>query len=296
MQAERCVPDVPAAGRRLRLLVDTDAANEIDDLYAVALALRAPDRFRLEGFVATHFSHKPGSTEESYALLLEELRLAGEAGVYPVKRGGDPMQYAGVPSESEGADFIIERALVGSPADPLWVVCLGAATNLAAAILKAPEIAPRVRYVFHARNEMNWPARTTQFNVANDVLAARTLLQIDVPLVWFDTGTALRIPFEETERRLAPLGALGTFLHEYRRKRPHFMSPDKGFYDVGDIAWLIDPGVCEEEVIPAPELRPHLEFDPKRPHGQMRRVFDIDPAGTWAIFFEKLEADVAAPA
>jgi len=290
MRIERLVPEVPNAGERLRLLVDTDAANEIDDLYAVALALRARDRFGLEGFVATHFRSHQDSTERSYRLLLRELEAAGESGAYEVRRGGDPMAYTGVASESEGSELIIERALAGSPDDPLWVVCLGAATNLAAAILKAPEIASLVRYVFHARNEAHWPNRTTQFNVVNDILAARTLLESDVPLVWFDTGTTLTIPFEETARRLAPLDALGEFLHEYRRTTPHWMTDKKGFYDVGDIAYLIDPSCCEEEVVPAPTLKRSLGFDSERTHGAMRRAFNIDAAKSWSIFFEKLEA------
>jgi hypothetical protein len=46
---------------------------------------------------------------------------------WPVLHGSDPMRYRFEPSESEGADFIIERAMAGSPGAPLWLVGLGAA-------------------------------------------------------------------------------------------------------------------------------------------------------------------------
>lgn len=290
MIQSRIVPTVPDLQRSLRLLIDTDAANEIDDLYAIALALVSPDRFRIEGFVATHFATwaGPDSTEESYQLLLEELRTAGCEDSYPVAKGGHPMQYRGTASPSEGADLIIERARVGSIDDPLWVVGLGAATNLASAILSAPEIMPLVRYVFHARNEFNWPTRTTQFNVVGDVIAVQTLLESDVPLVWFDTGTALTLSMEESETRLASLGSLGRYLHEFRHRSAYFARSDKGFFDLGDIAWLIEPGLCREERIPAPRLERHCSFDQRTTRGEMRRVFNIDREPTWDLFFNRM--------
>lgn len=55
--AYRLVPQIPGPpGVRIRLVINTDAANEIDDLYAIAPALRSPDRFEIAGFVATHFA------------------------------------------------------------------------------------------------------------------------------------------------------------------------------------------------------------------------------------------------
>lgn len=291
MSCIRTVPTPPAAGSKIRLLIDTDAANEIDDLYAVGLAIQSSDRIAIEGFVATHFAGKPGpdSTEQSYQLLLEVLKVAGCENDYVVKRGGHPMQYPRTPTESEGTDFIIERARAGSTDNPLWVVGLGAATNLASAILKAPDLAPRVRFLFRARNEFNWPTHTTQFNVVGDIIAVQTLLECDAPLAWFDTGTALTITMEETEKRLAPLSPLGTFLHEYRHKHPHHASPNKGFFDLGDIAWLMQPDLCKMEVTPAPQLARHCVFDQTRTFGDMLRIYEIDRDKTWELFFSKFE-------
>lgn len=292
MATERMVPRVPPQDCRLRLLIDSDVANEIDDLYAITLALAAPERFDLQGLVATHFagSSGPQSTEESFQLLLDLLRAAGQEHRYCTRRGGHPMQYSGVPSRSEGADLIVERALAASLDDPLWIVVLGAATNTASALLIAPEIIPRVRVVFHARCARLWPERTVQFNVIGDVPAVQTLLACGVPLAWFDTGTKLSIPYEETARRLAPMCDVGRFLHEYRDRRPHFASPQKGFYDMGDIAWLLDPSLCTMQTVPAPQLRRHLEFDHTHTCGQMFRVTDIDVPGAWDLFFSKLKA------
>ena len=41
------------------------------------------------------------------------------------------MQYNFLPSPSEGVDFIIEKARASTPDDPLWIIGLGAATDMA---------------------------------------------------------------------------------------------------------------------------------------------------------------------
>lgn len=292
--ADRLVPELPPAGERIRLVIDSDAANEIDDLYAIALAVTSPERFEIEGFVATHFAASaagadgPASTEKSYQAIKELLEVAGLAGHYPIARGAHPMQYFGWPSEGEGVDFLLERARAGSPERPLWVVALGAATHLASVIGRDPSIAPRVRFVFHARSPETWPDRSVQYNVKGDVTAARTLLASAAPLVWFDTGTNLCRSFEETARTVAATGVLGRYLHEFRQRRPYFMRPDKGFFDLADIAWMLRPELCREEVVPAPTMDHCLFFDHTKTHGRMRRVYEIANDPTWDLLCERL--------
>jgi hypothetical protein len=53
-------------GGAVRVLIDTDAANEIDDLFAVASALLSPERIELEALYAAPF-HNPHSTVRATA-------------------------------------------------------------------------------------------------------------------------------------------------------------------------------------------------------------------------------------
>lgn len=287
---ERLIPTVPPPGAQLRLLIDTDAANEIDDLYAIALALRSPDRFRLEGFVATHFAQHTGreSIQQSYDLLLTLLDVAGFAGTFPVVKGGDPMPYLDEPSDSDGARLIIERAHAGSAEAPLWVVGLGAATNLASALLIDPDIAPKVRYVYHARSEWSWPERSEQFNVGGDTQAVRSMLRANVPLVWFDTGQQLTCAMDVTAAKLLPLGGMPAFLHEFRRRNPYFQRDDKGFFDLGDIAWLMQPDVAHSNVVDVPHMDWKMVFQHRGDLGQMLRVSNISAPPVWKLFFERM--------
>jgi inosine-uridine nucleoside N-ribohydrolase len=287
---DRLVPALPPTGRRLKVLIDTDFANEIDDLYAVALALCSPERFEIVGLNATHFAQKAGpeTIAESYDLLQEMLGVASRAGTVPVARGSHPMRYLDEPCPSDGVDLIVEHARAASPDDPLWVVALGAASTVASAVLLAPDILPRVRLVFHARSELTWPTHNDQFNVWGDIRAARALLASDVPLVWFDTGQQLVCPMEVTAARLAPCGRLGAFLHAFRGRNRYFQSPTKGFFDIADIAWMMQPDVCAQAVIPAPAMNWAMRFDHNNPHGRMLRVSSVRADPTWELFFDRL--------
>lgn len=286
----RIVPELPPPEKKLRIVIDSDAANEIDDLYAIALAIRAPERFNIEGFVATHFAQHTGriSIQKSCDLLIELLSIDGKADRYPVFKGGDPLSYLDEPSDSAGARFIIERAHAGGEDDPLWVLGLGAATNLASALLIDPSIKSMVRYIFHARSEWSWPERSEQFNVGGDIHAARVLLESGVPLVWFDTGTQLTCSMDVTGERLLPLGGLPAFLHEYRYRNPKFQTETKGFFDLGDIAWMMRPEVCKTEIVDVPHMDWKMVFSHKGDLGQMLRVYEVEREPVWELFFDKM--------
>lgn len=258
------------------MIVDTDAANEIDDLYALALALGSPQRFRLEGIVAAHFGDAGGwrGIDKSFAAVERVLEKAGMTGKVPVKRGADPIQYRDRMPTSEGVDFIIERAMQASPADPLWLVLIGPATDAVAALSKEPKIIDRMVVFWHGRTQ--WPVRCWNFNAYNDIKAARFVFDIPCRFVLFDTGTYLTAPMEETERRLLPSGPLGAYLHEFRKTKPAFQSPKKGFFDLGDIAALADPGCVRWEVTGAPAVDQDLRYDFSQKRGDIVRVYHVE--------------------
>jgi len=79
-----------------------------------------------------------------------------------------------------------------SPEDPIWIVALGSATNLASAYLKEPRIAERAVFFWHGRTR--WPEKCWNFNVFGDPNAARMLFHAPIPFVLFDTGTYLTGP------------------------------------------------------------------------------------------------------
>lgn len=286
---QRRVPTIPPKDQRIRVLIDSDCKNEIDDQYAIALAITSPERFAIEGFVAANFDNErggPDGIEKSAREIELVLDKAGMAGKWPVLRGSPPMQYRNVPVESEGVDFIVERAMASTPEDPLWVVGLGAATNMACAYLKEPRIADRVVAFWHLRTR--WPEKCWNFNVFGDVRAARLLFHSPLSFVLFDTGTYLTCPMEESERMLKPHGALGEYLHEYRKTHPGFMRDKKGFYDMGDIAALIDPSLACWEETECPEVDWDLSYRFNGTLGSILRCYHVDRDRSFALLYERM--------
>ena len=287
---ERKVPVIPPKEQRIRLLIDADAKNEIDDQYAISLGILSPERFDIEGFVGANFDNERGgadSVEKSVKEIELVLEKAGMSGKWPVKRGSDPMRYQFMPSESEGVDFIIERAMAGTADDPLWVVGLGSSTDMASAILKEPEIIDRVVVFWHFRTR--WPEKCYNFNVFGDVRAARLLFHSPVSFVLFDTGTYLTCPVEETEKKLKPCGELGEYLHEYRFTSPNFAKPTKGFFDLGDIAALLEPELACWEVTECPEVDWDLDYIFSGKLGSILRCYHVDRDRSFELLFNKMK-------
>ena len=286
----RKIPVIPAKEKRIRLMIDSDCKNEIDDQWAIALAILSPERFKIEGFVGANFDNQRGgsdSVEKSVKEIKKVLQLAGMEGRWPVKNGSDPMQYRFQPSESEGVDFIIEKAMASSPDDPLWIVGLGSATNIASAVLKEPEIIDKIIVFWHFRTR--WPEKCYNFNVFGDIRAARIVFHSPLSFVLFDTGTYLNCPMEESKKNVYPYGQLGKYLHEYRYTDDWFMSADKGFFDLGDIAALYNPDLACWEETNCPEVDWDLDYVFNNKYGKILRCYHIDRDRTFALLYEKLK-------
>jgi hypothetical protein len=278
----------PPPSGALRLVIDTDAANEVDDQHALALALGFPERITLEGLVAAHLGEKQGldGVQKSYDEILEVLRRSPKTPKLPVLHGNAPLNDRDPAPSSEGVRFIIERARAGTPEDPLWLVLLGPVTDAVAALAEAPDIADRMIVFWHSRSQ--WPTYCRNFNAKNDPRAARRIFELPSRLILFDTGAQILIPPVDSARRLAPLGPLGAFLHESRSRNSYVASPTKGLFDLGDIAVLIDPSCGAWERSAAPGVTDDLSYDFNRSRGSLIRIRDIDPARSVDLLEEAL--------
>ena len=159
--------------------------------------------------------------------------------------------------------------------DPWWQVDLGKECRL-----------DRVVVYWHFRTR--WPEKCFNFNVIGDVRAARTIFHSPLPFVLFDTGTYLRVPMEESECLVRPHGELGRYLHDYRLTSAWFQDPRKGFYDLGDIAALVDPSLACWEVTDCPEVGWDLGYQFKGTMGRILRCYHVDRDRTFGLLYAKL--------
>ncbi len=290
--ASRPMAPWPPPPGPLRVIIDTDAANEIDDQHALALALGFPERLHIEGIVAAHFD-EPQSIEKSLADIQEVLKRAGLAGKIPVKQGVTRLRPSpnGWPTRSAGSDdgigFIIEKARLATPEEPLWLVLLGTATDAMAVLRHEPGLADRLVVFWHSRSQ--WPENCWNYNARGDPLAARAVLRRPWRVVLFDTGhPQLRLEFEEFERRFAPIGPLGAFLHEIRDRRPGFRET-WALTDLGDIAALVNPDLVKWERTRAPDVDEEMRYVFPGDLGEIFRLYDIDGKAAFDLLEESLK-------
>jgi purine nucleosidase len=285
---ERPAAPWPPPTGQIRVIIDTDTANEIDDQWAIALALGFPERLKIEGFVAAHYGQRGGARgiEKSRASLEATLEAAGMKEKFPLRNGSDPIIYRDRLPQSEGVDFILAMARTATPTEPVWLILLGAPTDGAVALLKEPAIADRLVVFWHGRS--SWPERCTNFNATNDPLAAQLLFELPCRLVLFDTGTDLTMPMRESEQRVGRKGALGKFLHEIRLGSAYASRDDKGIFDLGDIAALLNTNAITWEVTAAPSVRMDLSYDFAHPRGSIVRISRIDRDASFSLLDEAL--------
>ena len=281
---------LPPEGSKLPVIVDSDTASEVDDQHAITLALLSEDRFEIKGFVGAQFGDQAGTEgpEQSAQEIKKILELMDLSNRYPVVCGcSRPLPYRTVPSSSKGVDFILECSRSFTDEHPLWIVGLGAATDIASAYLTDPSIAKRCIVLWHGRTR--WPESAWNFNVFNDIRAAQVLFESSLRLILFDTGTQLICPMTEAEARIKPYGNIGKYLVKIRQRNPGYSVPTKGMFDLGDIAFLINPDCAKVEQVNAPSIKEDLRYSFEKTHGKILRVADIDRDAVFRELYKRLE-------
>ena len=124
-------------------VLDTDTYNEIDDQYALSLMIKSP-KLNLRAIYAapffnTHSTSPEDGMERSYDEILKLLTLMGKedrkADVFKGSRTYLPDEKT--PVDSPAARHLCELAMTYSVEKPLYVVAIGAITNVASALLLA---------------------------------------------------------------------------------------------------------------------------------------------------------------
>lgn len=281
--------------KKIRVIIDTDAACEADDPYAIVQALLSP-KLIVKGILAEHYNEKD-SVKKSYDEILTILDAMDMK--VPVFMGEeDPVEISGWPDKiSDAADFIIKEALNDDP-KPLYILCQGAITNLAVAINKEPKIKEKVRVIWigtHGTEKRKAPFR--EFNAGNDVTAANFVLEsgAEIWLVPSDVYTTITVGLAELKVKVLPYGKIGK--HLYENMINYNLSPSAGWtqgesWSLGDspaIALAINPGCGKFEYEPAP----HVSADTTstlRPGNPVIRVYkSVDSRYILEDFFAKLK-------
>lgn len=281
----------------IRMVLDTDAANEIDDQFALVYTFLSSDQITCEAVYAAPFGNARSTDPkdgmlQSYDEILRVLQHLGGSYNGLVHKGASRwLSDVEHPVRSPAVDDLIARAKATQDR-PLYVVALGASTNIASALLTAPEIIDRIVVVWLGGNPHTWH-RASEFNVEQDLLAARLMFDSGVPLVHIPCRNVtehLRTTEAELERFVKGRGAIGDYLFGiYTAYYEQHFARSKELWDVGPIAWLVNPGWVDSVVIHSPILTTEhtWSYDPQR--HLIREARAVDRDAIFADFFQKLQ-------
>jgi len=264
---------------RIRVILDTDANNELDDQHAIAYLLLSGNVFDVDGITvnATRFG---GDVRAQAAEAERVIRLCGLYPQIPVYLGANG-SFEAIKDKVEAADFdgaeavnyIIREAQHQAPRT-LVLLPIGKLTNIALALKKAPSIAKNVRIVWLGSNYPD----PGEYNQENDEAALSYILDLEVPfeiaLVRYGkpSGTdAVRVTLADIERTMPGLGPrirepvtgrhggqFNTFgdysVDLFRHIRLDGDPPSRALYDMAAVAIVKNPSWATRTEIPAPIL------------------------------------------
>jgi inosine-uridine nucleoside N-ribohydrolase len=248
----------PAAPEKI--IIDTDIGDDIDDAFAVALALRSSE-LQIMGITTTF-----GDTE-ARAKIAD--RLLGESGRQDIavavgssthapiamsqRRYGDGGHF-GKPSHPAAVDFILD-AIRRNPGE-ITLVCIGPLVNIGATIDRDAQTFRKLKRVVIMGGSIDRgygdpyaPATPPQpeWNIKNDPRAAQKLFASGVPLYVMPLdSTQLKLDEVKREylfRQSSPLtDALTLLYHLWGQQTPTLFDPMT-------IAFIDDPSLCPVQLM-----------------------------------------------
>lgn len=308
---EAMPPDLSAEDaemvRRLRrpegradVVLDTDTYNEIDDQYALAYLIRSEDKLSLKAlYAAPFFNAKSESAgdgmEKSYQEILKVLALMEREDLKQIVYRGSKsfLKSETAAVDSDAARDLAERAMKYTPEQPLYVIAIGAITNVASALLMKPEIRERIVVVWLGGNAASWP-HTKEFNMRGDYAAARIVFGCGVPVVQLPcmgVVSEFRVSGPELEYHLRGKNRLCDYLVDITtseaRSHGGLDAWTRVIWDVTAVAWLLG-GFMDDCIMraPLPGYDGHYVFSDGR--HLMRYVYQICRDKLAADLFRKL--------
>ncbi len=239
-----------------KVILDTDIGDDIDDAFAVALALRSPE-LQILGITTTF-----GDTETRAKLLDRFLAEAGRpeipvaAGVAtPPKSNFTQRRYAennrfAKPSHPDAVAFLLDQ--IRRNPGQITLIAIGPLVNVGAAIDKDPATFRKLKRVImmggsikRGYGDLGFGLPTPpqpEWNILNDIPSAQKLFAAGVPLFVMPLD-ATQLKLDEVKRAFlfsqgtAITDALTLLYHQWGQETPTLFDPMT-------IAFLINPTLC----------------------------------------------------
>tara|TARA_B100000965_G_scaffold228478_1_gene191238 strand:+ start:1482 stop:2408 length:927 start_codon:yes stop_codon:yes gene_type:complete len=280
-------------------ILDTDTFNEIDDQFALVQMLFSKKRINTLSINAAPFSMNSRSNHPQIGMelsyneifrLLDKINFKKNNFVFKGSK-----EYIGLkkkPIQSPAADNIIENALKCSEDDRLYVISIGAITNIASAILKEPEIINKIVVVWLGGNALYWP-ENNEFNLKQDVGGAQVLFDSGVSLVLVPckgVTSHLISTVPEIEKYIEPHGKIGKFLAmRFKEYNNNHKGWSKEIWDMAAVGWVLNENWAPTNIIPSPILLDNMGWKFDKNRHPIKIVYQIKRDMIFKDLIEKIE-------
>ena len=289
------------------VVLDTDAYNEIDDQFAIAYLLKNSEKLNTKAIYAAPFyapwcNHKSNSVtdgmEKSYDEIHKLLSLMNiEKEVY---RGSDSfLPDEKTPVISDAARDLAQRAEQYSPENPLYVVAIGAITNIASAVLINPRVAENCVLVWLGGNALHLDD-TREFNMVQDIAASRVVMSCGMPFVQLPCSGVVdifRVSKADLECWLIGKNPLADYLArntiDEAESYAHGTPWTRVIWDVTAVAWLLNDNnrFMRSRLIKTRLSDYNGIYETQECEHEMRYVYHIDRDRLMKDLFDKICED-----
>jgi inosine-uridine nucleoside N-ribohydrolase len=217
----------PLITSRARVIIDNDFSGDPDGLFQLAHLALSPS-VEIRGVIGSHLRPNDwfdnSTTQAAHAAakanaLLSTLHLKTRIPVFTGSNTAMPND--GIPVQSEAIDFIIREALRKDAKEPLYILCGAGLTEVASAVLKAPEIAGKFTLIWIGGPE--YPdlasapphASGIEYNLNIDLAAAKVIFNHSTINLWQVPRSTYRqvlIAYSELIEKIKPYGETGRLL------------------------------------------------------------------------------------
>ena len=276
MEIGQLIKNLERPKAKVDMILDTDTFNEIDDQFAITYMMSNLDKLNVRAIYAAPFLNAKSASpkdgmEKSYNEIKKLLSLMKCTDMEPqIYKGSEQFLInEETPVISPAANHLVNLAMQYSPEKPLYVVAIGAITNIASAILINPKIIENIVIVWLGGHAFHWHD-TKEFNLFQDVAAARVIFGCGAPVVQLPCmGVISSFTISESELRKWLIGKneICDYLAQNTIDEASSYADGKPWtriiWDVTAIAWLINGNFFEErlEKSPIPEYDGYYAFN-----------------------------------
>ncbi len=281
---------------RINVILDTDTYNECDDQFALSYMLLSQDRFNIEAITVAPYHHDNDISveegqEKSYHEILKICNWLNFDTENKVFKGSNGYIENGYNETNEAVEKIIE---IAKKNDKTYIMAIGAITNVALAIKKAPDIIKKIEIIWLGGHSPICD-NNKEFNFRQDVKAIKEIFESKVNLTIIPckgVASNLKISIYELEHYLKGKSELCNYLcSRFYNDGIHGIQTRRVIWDISVIAYLINKDWFEEKKMDCPKINKDLSYSFNKNDRKIKFVTYLNSDKIYNDLFNKLVKD-----